>query len=47
MNGIIMEHERSMILHAGFSLQFWEDVIDIVVYLINIRPSIYLDGGIP
>jgi hypothetical protein len=25
---------------------FWADVVDIVVYLINKGPSIYLDGGI-
>jgi hypothetical protein len=33
-------------LHVGFPLQFWEDVVDIGVYLINIGPSRYLDGGI-
>ena len=41
-----MQRARSMRLHAGFPLQFWEDVVDIVVYLIN-RPSSSLDGGIP
>ena len=35
MNITIMEHARCMRLHAGFPLQFWVDVIDIVVYLIN------------
>jgi hypothetical protein len=35
MNRTIMEHARSMRLHVGFPLQFWEDVVDIVVYLIN------------
>jgi hypothetical protein len=30
-----------------FPLHFWEDVIDIVVYLINRGPSSSLDGGIP
>jgi hypothetical protein len=35
MNKTIMEHARSMRLHAGFPLQVWADVVDIVVYLIN------------
>jgi hypothetical protein len=47
MNRTIMERARSMRLHVGFPLQFWEDVVDIFVYLINIGPSISLDGGIP
>ena len=42
-----MEHARSMRLHATFPLQFWVEIVDIVVYLINIGPSRYLDGGIP
>jgi hypothetical protein len=42
-----MEHARSMILHVGFPLQFWADVVDIVVYLINKGPSSSLDGRIP
>jgi transposase InsO family protein len=46
MNKTTMERARSMRLHAGFPLQFWEDVIDIVVYLINRGPSSSLDGGI-
>jgi hypothetical protein len=33
MNMIIMECARSMRLHAGFPLQFWVDVVDIVLYL--------------
>jgi hypothetical protein len=38
MNRRIMEHARSMILHAWFPLQFW----------VSLRgPSSYLDGGIP
>jgi hypothetical protein len=41
-----MECARNMRFHVGFPLQFWEDVIDIFVYLINRGPSIYLDGGI-
>jgi hypothetical protein len=35
-----------MRLHVGMSLQFWADVVDIVVYLINRGPSISLDGVI-
>jgi hypothetical protein len=47
MNKTIMEHARSMRLHVGFPLQFWEDVVDTVVYLINRGPSSSLDGRIP
>jgi len=47
MNKTIMERARSMRLHAGLPLQFWVDVVDIVVYLINRVPSSALDGGIP
>jgi hypothetical protein len=47
MNWTIMECARSMRLHASFPLQFWADIVDIVVYLINIGPSISLDCGIP
>jgi hypothetical protein len=36
-----------MILHVGFPLQFWEDVVYTVVFLINIGPSSSLDGVIP
>jgi hypothetical protein len=42
-----MERARSMRLHAGLPLQFWADVVDIVVYLINRGPSSSLDGRIP
>ena len=31
MNRTIMEHARCMRLHAGLPLQFWDDVINIVV----------------
>jgi hypothetical protein len=47
MNRTIMKHARSMRLHAGFPLQFWADVVDIVFYLINKGPSSSLDGIIP
>ena len=42
-----MEHARCMRLHAGLPLQFWADVVDIVVYLINRGSSSSLDCGIP
>ena len=42
----IMERARSMRLNAGFTLQSWLDAINIIVYLINKGPLIYLDGGI-
>ena len=44
---MIMAHARCRRLHAGLPLQFWEDVVDIVVYLINIGPSSALDCGTP
>ena len=47
MNRTIMECARCMRLHAGLPLQFWEDVVDTDVYLINKGPSSSLDGGIP
>ena len=42
-----MEHARCMRLHATLPLQFWEDVVDTAVYLINRGPSSSLDGGVP
>jgi hypothetical protein len=47
MNMKIMERARSMRLHVGFPLQFWENVVDTIVYLINKGPSSSLDGRIP
>ena len=47
MNMTIMERARCMRLHVGLPLQFWEDVVDIFVYLINRGPSSSFDGGIP
>ena len=32
MNKMIIERARCMRLHAGFPLQFWVDIVDIVVY---------------
>ena len=46
MKRTIMESARCMRLHAGFPLQFLADAVDTDVYLINIRPSSSLDGGI-
>jgi hypothetical protein len=46
MNMTITERAKSMRLHVVFPLQFWEDIVDIVVYLINRGPSRSLDGGI-
>ena len=46
MNKTIMERARCMRLHAGLPLQFWEDVVHTVVYLINRGPSSSMDGGI-
>ena len=42
-----MERAISMRLHAEFPLQFWVDVVDIVIYLIIKGISSALDGGIP
>jgi len=41
-----MECARCMRFHARLPLQFWVDVVDIVVYLIKKGPSSSLDGGI-
>ena len=35
---------KSMRLHVDFPLQFWEDFVDTVVYLIRRGPSSSLDG---
>jgi hypothetical protein len=43
----IIECAWSMKLHVRFPLQFWVDVVDTVVYLINKGPSSSLDSGIP
>jgi len=46
MNRTIMERARCMRLHAGLPLQFWADVVDTIVYLINRGSSSSLDGAI-
>jgi len=38
MNRTIMERARGMRLHVGLPLQFWADVVDTIVYLINRGP---------
>jgi len=43
----IMERARSIRLHVGFPLEFWENAVDTAVYLTNRGPSSALDGGIP
>jgi hypothetical protein len=47
MNRTIMERARSMRLHVGLPLPFWEDPVDTAIYLINRGPSSSLDGIIP
>ena len=47
MNITMMERARCMRLHAGLPLQFLDDVVDTVVYLINKGSSSTLDDGIP
>ena len=46
MKRMIMERARCMRLHVVLPLQFWVDVVNNVVYLINRGPSNALDGGI-
>ena len=41
-----MENTRRMRLHVGIPLQFWVYDVDTLSYLINRRPSIFLDGDI-
>jgi len=47
MNMTILECTRSMRIHAELSKQFWEDVVNTAMYLINRRPLMYLNCGIP
>ena len=44
---MIMESARCIRLLVGFPLQFWNDVVDTVIYLISRGPSSTLDGVIP
>ncbi|KAH9320422.1 hypothetical protein KI387_044522, partial [Taxus chinensis] len=47
INMTIMERARSMRIHSRLPLQFWAEVVDTMVYLINRGPSSSLVGGIP
>ena len=47
MNRTIMEHARSMRLHAGLPLHMWVEEINTTIYLINRGPSTFLVCGIP
>ena len=47
MNKTIMEHTRSMRLHAGLLLDMWAEAINTTIYLINRGPSTPLGYGIP
>ena len=44
---MIMECASCKRLHARFPLQFWADVVNTTIYLINRGPLSALDGGIP
>ena len=43
---MIIECARCVRLHVGFPLQFWANVVDIIVCLINRGTASTLDGGI-
>ena len=47
MNRTIMEHARSMWLHARLPLKMWVEVVNNAIYLINRGPSTPLSCGIP
>ncbi|KAH9304966.1 hypothetical protein KI387_009370, partial [Taxus chinensis] len=47
MNKTIMEPARNMRIYVGFPLQFWTEVVDMMVYFINHGPSSALNGEIP
>jgi len=47
MNMTILEHARSMWIHAGLPKQFWADAVNTMVYLINRESSVLLNCGIP
>ncbi|GJW55167.1 retrovirus-related pol polyprotein from transposon TNT 1-94 [Tanacetum coccineum] len=42
MNRMLNEKAKSMRLHAGLSMMFWEDSVNMISYLINSRPSVPL-----
>lgn len=47
MNKTIMEHARSMRLHARLPKNMWAETVNTAIYLINRGPSTPLDYGIP
>ena len=47
MNKTILERAQSMRIHAGLPKQFRADAVNTAVYLINRRPSMPLNCGIP
>ncbi|WP_156113317.1 hypothetical protein, partial [[Clostridium] innocuum] len=47
MNRTIMEHARSMRLHARLPKNMWAEAVNTAIYLINRGPSTPLDCGIP
>ncbi|GKA36779.1 retrovirus-related pol polyprotein from transposon TNT 1-94 [Tanacetum coccineum] len=40
MNRMLNEKAKSMRLHAGLSMMFWEDSVNMISYLINSRPTV-------
>ena len=42
-----MARVRSMLAHAKLSKMFWVEALIMVVYVINMSPSVRLDGDIP
>ena len=47
MNRTISERIRSMLSHAKLPKSFWGEAMNTAVYLINLSPSVPLDGDIP
>ena len=47
INMTILKHARNMRIHAGLPKQFWAYTVNTTVYLINKRPSVPLNYGIP
>ena len=46
MNKTIMEHSKSMILHARLPLHMWVEAVNTIVYFVNKGPSTSLGYGI-
>lgn len=47
MNMTIVKWARSMRLHVELPKYFWVDVVSTIAYLINKRPLVPLNGGLP